>query len=226
MPLALLVALLLIGLGLVILWLNSRGKFMFLHCVALDKAEVEAPWRQYAAQGNSLFWFRLVVSLIGMALCLPLVIFLVAGIIRMVMQGAPDMAGVMTALGLFLGLVLVGVPLALIRKFTADFVVPIMYLRGGTCTGAWGEFWRLLAKNPGLFTVYILFQIVLAIAIGFIVLAAVLVTCCIAGCFLALPFIGTVLLLPVLIFKRSYSLFYLAQYGPEYDVFPKPSALP
>jgi hypothetical protein len=61
--------------------------------------------------------------------------------------------------------------------------------------------------------------------IGAMVIAAVLVTCCIAACFLALPFIGTVLLLPVLIFKRSYSLYYLAQYGPEYDVFPKPAPM-
>ncbi len=39
-----------------------------------------------------------------------------------------------------------------------------------------------------------------------------------------LPFVGTVLLLPVLIFKRAYSLYYLAQYGPQYDVFPQPAA--
>jgi len=55
--------------------------------------------------------------------------------------------------------------------------------------------------------------------IGFIVVAAVLVTCCIAGCLLALPYLGTVLLLPVLVFKRGYSIHYLAQYGPDYDVF-------
>jgi len=34
------------------------------------------------------------------------------------------------------------------------------------------------------------------------------------------------LLLPVLIFKRAYSLYYLAQFGPEYDVFPQPAAAP
>ena len=55
-------------------------------------------------------------------------------------------------------------------------------------------------------------------AIGLLVLAVVLVTCCCAGCLLLLPFIGTVLLLPVLVFKRAYPLYYLAQYG--YDVFP------
>jgi hypothetical protein len=218
-------ALLAVGLGLLVLWLNCRGKFMFLHCVALNEAAVEAPWRQYAARSNSLFWFRLLVCLVGMALCLPMVIFLAIAIIQMVGQGEPNIAGVMAVLGLGLGLVLVGVPLALVRKFTADFVVPIMYLRGSYCKAAWGEFWRLLSAHPGNFALYILFQVVLAMVIGAMVIAAVLVTCCIAACFLALPFIGTVLLLPVLIFKRSYSLYYLAQYGPQYDVFPKPAPM-
>ena len=36
------------GLALVVLWLSSRGKFMFLHCVALDKAEVAEPWSKLA----------------------------------------------------------------------------------------------------------------------------------------------------------------------------------
>jgi hypothetical protein len=35
-----------------------------------------------------------------------------------------------------------------------------------------------------------------------------------------IPYLGTVLLLPILVFKRAYSLHYLAQYGPQYDVFP------
>jgi hypothetical protein len=51
------------------------------------------------------------------------------------------------------------------------------------------------------------------------VLFIVLLTCCIACCFLAIPYVGTVLLLPVFAFKRSYSLHYLAQFGSEYDVF-------
>ena len=62
--------------------------------------------------------------------------------------------------------------------------------------------------------------------LGFLVLIVILLTCCIAGCLLVLPYLGTVLLLPVLVFRRSYSLCYLAQYGGEYDVFAPPSAPP
>ena len=64
------------------------------------------------------------------------------------------------------------------------------------------------------------FQIVLGMAIGIIVFGAMIITCCIAGCLMILPYIGTVLLLPVLVFKRSYSLYFLRQFGPGYDVFP------
>jgi hypothetical protein len=221
-PVAILLVLFLVMLWLLVLWLNSRGKFMFLHCVALDKAEVAEPWSKFKDEANSLFRFRIGLGLIGMVLTLPLAVFMLLAILRMFLQGEADVAGVMTAVGLGLGLLLVALVLAVIRKFLVDFVVPIQYLRGGSCLSAWGTFYALLAECPGQFALYLLFQIVLGMAIGIIVFAAVLLTCCCAGCLMLLPFIGTVLLLPVLVFKRAYPLYYLAQYG--YDVFSIPPA--
>ena len=221
-PVAIMVVLVVVALWLLVLWLSSRGKFMFLHCVALDKAEVEVPWRKFAGAANSLFWFRLVVGLSGMVVMLPLLGFIALSIVRMVLQGGPDVAGGMSVVGLGLVCFLLALVFALIHKFLVDFVVPIMFLRGGSCLAAWREFYALLSANAGKFTVYILFQIVLTMAIGALVLMAILVTCCLAGCLMLLPFVGTVLLLPVLVFKRAYPLYYLAQYGPQYDVFPIP----
>ena len=77
-----------------------------------------------------------------------------------------------------------------------------------------------------MFALYILFQIVLGMAIGVIVFGAVVITCCCALFLLAIPYLGTVLLLPVLVFKRSYSLYFLRQFGPDYDVFPPASPAP
>jgi hypothetical protein len=222
------VAVVLFGLALwvLILWLSSRGKFMFLHCVALDKAEIEAPWSKFANASSSLFWFRLVLGLIGMVLTLPLLICIAITILQMVLQSEADFAGVMTAVCLGLAFMLLSLVFAFIHKFMVDFVVPIMYLRGGSCVAAWRGFYELLSANIWKFALYILFQIVLASAIGIIVLFVILLTCCIAGCLMLLPFVGTVVLLPVLVFKRAYSLYYLAQYGPHYDVFPAPPTLP
>jgi hypothetical protein len=211
---------LLLALWLLILWLSSRGRFMFLHCVALDKAEVAEPWNKFEREANSLFWFRLVMGLIGTVLMLPMLAGIALMIVRMVLRGEPDTGGIMIAAGLGLIFFLLAIVFALINKFTEDFVVPILFLRGGKCLAAWREFWGLLADNAGLFTLYILFQIVLGMAIGIIVFGAIIITCCIAGCLMAIPYLGTVLLLPVLMFKRSYSLYFLRQFGPTYDVFP------
>ena len=225
-PVAAIVIFLCLALGVLVLWLNCRGKFMFLHCVALDKAEVVEPWNKFEREGNSLFWFRLVLGLFGAVLTLPLLVTIAVMILRMVFRGEPNLNGIVTAAGLALVFFVLAIVFAIIKKFTADFVVPIMFLRGGKCWAAWKEFYGLLSANPGQFALYILFQIVLSMAIGVIVIGAIIITCCIAGCLMALPYLGTVLLLPVLIFKRAYPLYYLAQYGPEYDVFPPPAVPP
>jgi len=225
-PVAAFVIFLCLALGLLFLWLNSRGKFMFLHCVALNRAEVVVPWNKFEREGNSLFWFRLALGLIGAVLTLPLLVIIAVIILRMILHGELDVSGIVTAAGLALGFFLLAIVFAIIKKFTLDFVVPIMFLRGGKCWAAWKEFYGLLSAHPGQFVLYILFQIVLSMAIGVIVLGAIIITCCIAGCLMMLPYLGTVLLLPVLIFKRAYPLYYLAQYGPQYDVFPPPPAPP
>ena len=223
-PLAAFLIVVILGLGLLFLWLNSRGKFMFLHCVALNKADVSKPWSQFAHEGNSLFLFRLGLGLIGWVLTLSLVVLIAVMIFRMVQRGEPDVGGILGAVGL--GLVLVGLAIvfAIIHKLTTDFVVPIMFLRRNRCLKAWRELWALLSANAGQFILYFLFSIVLAMAIGLMVMVVTIATCC-CCCLMLLPYVGTVLLLPVLMFKRCYSLCFLAQFGPEYDVFP-PAAPP
>jgi hypothetical protein len=146
-------------------------------------------------------------------------------IMRMVSSGRPDPAAIMIAIGLFLFFLAAAILFALIRKFTMDFVVPILFLRGGKCLPAWREYLGLLKRRAGLFILYILFQIVLVMVIGVIVLVALLVTCCFC-CLALLPYVGTVVLLPVLVFQRAYSLYFLAQFGAPYDVFQTVPAAP
>lgn len=204
-------------------WLSSRGRFMFLHCVALERAEVSVPWHKFARAGNSLFGFRLVLGLIGMVAMLPGVVLVFLIIIKMLNRGAPNVVAILVLVGLVVVLMAIGMVFFVIAKLTTDFVVPIMFLRTGKCLSAWRELLGLISVNLPGFVLYLLFQVVLGIAIGALVVIAILVTCCCAGCLLIIPYLGTVLLLPVLAFKRAYSLHYLAQYGPHYDVFPPPT---
>jgi len=218
-PVALIGVMLIIVLWLVFTWLSSRGRFMFLHCVAENKAEVKVPWTKFQQHANSLFLFRIVLGLIGFA-AMGLPLLLVGGIIAIMIAGnIPNVAGVFGILMIVLLIIAIAIVFTIIGKFTTDFVVPIMSLRTTSCVAAWREFLTLLSANKASFLLYILFQIVIALAIGAIILTAVFVTCCCAACILAIPYIGTVLMLPVLVFKRAYSLLYLGQFGPEFDVF-------
>jgi hypothetical protein len=220
LPLIIGIVIFVVALGLLILWLRCRGSFMFLHCVALNKAEIGVPWDKFATAGNSLFAFRVVVSLIAMVAMLPLLAIMTVTFLRLIGQSLSIPRILLTLLPLGLMFFAVGVVFFVIRKLTTDFVVPIMFLHGTKCLSAWSEFLGLLSLNVGRFVVYLLFQIVLGLLICMLIFAAFIVTCCIACCLMLIPYIGTVLLLPVLAFTRSYSLFYLAQYGPQYDVFP------
>jgi len=219
-PLAVTVVVLVVALGLLFLWLSSRGKFMFLHCVALNKAEVVAPWNQFAGEAVSLFWFRLVLNLIGWVVTLPLVVVIAVLVIGMVKADAANAVAIVASAGALLLIIALALLLFVIRKLTMDFVVPIMFLHRKKCLEGWGVLRGLFRGNVGNFILYLLFQIVLGMVIGTLVVLAVLVTCCIAGCLMALPYLGTVLLLPILVFSRAYSLYYLAQFGREFDVFP------
>ena len=193
---------------------------MFLHCVAQNKAEVKVPWHKFRHQGNSLFVFRLVLGVIGF-ICVAVPVGVLALLIILLARKSVYTAGALVIGIILLVLIAIGIGIvfALVSKFTKDFVVPIMYLRGSRCLDAWGEFWHLLGSNKGRFALYILFQIVISMAIGAIVTMVACVTCCCAACIFAIPYIGTVALLPILVFGRSYSLYYLAQYGGQYDVF-------
>jgi hypothetical protein len=219
LPLAATLVVVGLAVWVVILWVSSRGQFMFLHCVTLNKAEVRAPWSKYRREANSLFRFRLVLALSWMALTLPLVAGAVILVVRMVQRGQASVGGVLGAVGCALATVALAIFLGVVAKLTKDFVVPIQLVRGGTCREGWRILLGLLSADVGSFILYFLFQIVLAMGILFCVAVIVLATCCIAGCFLLIPYLGTVLLLPVLMFKRAYSAYYLAQYGPGFDVF-------
>jgi hypothetical protein len=217
-PLAITISLVILCIWLLFTWLSSRGHFMLLHCVAENKAEIKVPWGKFRRQANSLFAFRVVMCLISLAVIgVPILVGILA-LLPMILAGGP--AGLLLWIVMLVFAVIIAVVvLAIVNKFTMDFVVPIMFLRTTSCMAAWREFLRLLSENKVRFVLYILFQIVIAIVIGTVIVATICCTCCCACCILTIPYIGTVLLLPIIIFDRSYSLYYLRQFGPEFDVF-------
>jgi len=212
---------LIIALALVMAWIRSRGEFMFLHCVAMNKDEVKSPWHKFREHANSLFLFRIVLGIIGAVITSMLVLPIIL-LIVLIMAKSGDGLNLMFLASIILLVLLLFVAvicLILVRKFTIDFVVPIMFLRTTSCVEGWREFLQLLGGSKGAFALYVLFQMVIGMAVSVIVIAAICITCCCACCIMMIPYLGTVLFLPILVFARAYSAYYLRQFGPQFDVF-------
>jgi hypothetical protein len=212
-----------IVLTLVLYWVSSRMKFVFVDGVVRNRAAVVQPWRDYRAAGNSLFVFRVVL---GMAILLVLALLLwmtIVAIWPMVRTGDFSAVSVAMLILLCLGFITLGFLAALIQLAVNDIVVPIMYVRGCGVGAAWREAGGLIGVHSGVLILYILFRIVLSVAIGLVVFLATCATCCIA----MLPYVGTVILLPLYVFVRSYALHFFSQFDPAFAVLgPKPDELP
>ncbi len=217
--LAIVLFIVIVGLIVLVTWLSSRGKFMFFDGVVHDRGAVVEPWRRFRTLGNSLFGFRIVLGLIATA-----TLGLVGGLmaLNLVAMGIRDREpgfAVFVVLGFWIAaIVAVAIALALVGMAVNDFIVPIMWLRDCRVMAAWSEFLSLLSPNLGVFVLYVLLKFLMGLVIILISCVATCVTCCIA----ALPYIGTVLLLPLFVFRRSYSMYFLSQLDPDYASFGPP----
>lgn len=214
----------LIAVGVTFTWLSSRGMFMFLDNVAQDKAEIAKPWKQYKTEGNSLFLWRLVFGLICFTLFIMFFIFFFttgAFIYReSLYRHVPVSFLVVMGLFFFFMIIIIGY----ISMFLESFVVPIMYKNKIKTTQAWSHFLKLFGEHPFHFILFGIFVFLLTIMFVILIVVAGLLTCCIGIILLIIPYIGTVVSLPVWYTLRAFSLEYLAQFGPEYDVFPPAEA--
>ena len=193
------------------LWLGSRGRFMFIDCIVRNRGAIEAPWREYRREGNSLFVWALLLSALGLliaALCAS------PFLIRYLANGEIGEFGVGTIIyiiALVVFFVLAGLAVAIINWF----MVPVMYRQRCNAFTAFKTVVRLILSEPAPFILYVLFGGVLVVAGAMLSCLVTCVTCCIA----ALPYIGTVILLPLYTFYYAYGLLFLRQFGPEYDVW-------
>ena len=221
--LAVVLALVIVGVVILVTWLSSRGKLMFLDGVVRDRGAVVEPWRRFRALGNSLFGFRIVVGLIALVTFAVLIGLMVLSLMATGFREGDPGLGAIVVLCLWIAVLLAtGFGFALVGMVVNDFIVPIMWLRDCRVTVAWSEFLPLLRAHRGTFVLYALFKILLGLGILFISCVVTCLTCCIA----ALPYIGTVILLPLHVFRRSYSIGFLSQFHPDYAALAPPVAAP
>lgn len=209
----------LIVLYVVFTWLSSRGMFMFLDNVVHNRTLIEKPWREFKNHGNSLFLWRLAFGVISFTVLIAFVITVFL-IFTNIYISEDD---VTTQILLIAGTILIGFMLFVLAVFISifleNFVVPIMYKSNLSVTQAWRKFLGLFSKNSGYFILYGLFIIGLLILVVIAVVIAGFFTCCCGFLLLAIPYIGSVIMLPVSVTYRALSLEFLAQFGDDYKIF-------
>jgi hypothetical protein len=184
--------------------------------VATNQTQVASPWNEFVREGNSLFRFRLVLGLGGCVLTLALV---VGAILMQALSFGPNAGSAWLAFGLLLTpALLCALGLWLIGSLTEDFVVPIQYLRRCGCRTAWGLLLGHMTRFPTAFLLYLLIQIPLSLVTALAVFVFAVITCC-GCCLLFVPYLSTVILLPVFVLHRAYPLHFLAQFGSGWDAF-------
>lgn len=200
-----------LAIGIALLWVSSRGKFVFLDDVLRDRAAVVEPWKRFAREGNSLFLWRLAFAFVTFVVIGLLAVPWLLAILAWTRTGAfaLGLAG-FAAMPLVLVVVVVA---AYVQGFLENFVVPLQYRYGGTTTQAWRLFLPLLGANLGTFLAWGLLWVGLLLAIALAIVVAGLLTCCVGFLVLMIPYVNAVVLLPVTYTLRGYGPALLAEFG-------------
>ena len=206
--------LIVLAIGFVILfaWLRSRGRFVFTDCIVRNRAAIAEPWREFRRQGNSFFLLSLLVGLglltIAAALAAPVAVILFQG--RATHHGHHFF--LISGILLWIAAIFV---MAIAWTLIAHFMTPIMYRRRCLAGEGFRSAVSLIISYPGEITLYCLFFIALGIGTAIVACAAMCLTCCLA----ALPYIGTVILLPLYTCLHAFALLFVRQFGNEYDAW-------
>ena len=208
--------LLLVAIVVALLWVGARGKFIFTDCVVRNRAAIVEPWHEFRREGNSLFVFSLIVGLailllVGLAaapLWLPFV----------TSSGPLEGGALIGSLALFAVVIVV---LLIGWSVISNFMLPVMYRRRCGAVEGFQAALGMIAAEPGPVILFVLFSVVLWMAFAMIACATTCLTCCIT----AIPYVGTVILLPAHVFFMSYLLLFIRQFGPDYDAWANVVAL-
>ena len=192
-------------------WLRARGRFILVDCIVRNRAAIVEPWKEFRAEANSFFLFSLLVVLV----VVPVIV--IAGLV-LIVPFIPGRGQAEPGFAFWIGISLTGfisVCLIFVWALASQLMVPIMYRQRCRARVAFARAVGLVTSHPGPILLYVLFFMLLAVAMVMISCAVTCATCCIA----AIPYVGTVILLPIPVTLGAFLLLFLRQFGPDYDVW-------
>ena len=195
----------------VVAWLRARGRFIFVDCIVRNRAAIVDPWKEFRTEGNSFFLFSLLVAVV----VVPAIV--IAGLVCIV-PFIPGHGQAQPGVAFWVGLALsafVALCLICVWALVSQLMVPIMYRQRCRARVAFARAVDLVSSHPGPILLYVLFLLVLVVAVVLISCVVTCATCCIA----AIPYVGSVILLPISVTLVAFSLLFLRQFGSDCDVW-------
>lgn len=206
---------------LVLAWLKARGTFMFIDGIARNRGAVIEPWKAHSSLGNNLFVVRTILSVLALFLGI-LILGLGAALayVDIVAKefGVMAIVAIIVSIGLF---AVVAVVFGTIKWVLDQLVVPTMYATRGTVGQAWSQVRaEIMAPYLGAVVLFWLARLGVGIVVAIVALIAILMTCCVG----LLPYTGAVILLPLSVLMKSWSMYFVDQFGESFRIFPEEEA--
>ena len=201
--------------ALVLMWIGSRGQFMFVDNVVRGRAEVAEPWKRFREPGNA--FFKLYVWLVSIPVVAIMLLIMAALLVFMpnfAEAHMPDQVRLIPWVLALLGLGLFWLVWSLAMLLFRDFGVPVMMVTGCSAGEAGRRVCDIVRNRPADSMLFVLIRVGIAIILGLCMIVVSLATCCVG----ALPYVNTVLTLPVLVFRQSFVLECLRELAPEYNL--------
>ncbi|MFT4593404.1 MAG: hypothetical protein ACI9JK_001116 [Phycisphaerales bacterium] len=199
-----------------LVWISSRGNFMLIDGIVKNRGAISEPWNEYKREGNSLCLFSICLML------LYIIVFVVLGASSFAIAIPDVQSQEFTGFGIAaivvgsIFLLLYILASVFVAFFVKIFVIPTMYIKRISAMEAWKIAWVELHQPNRWSSVLLLLMVLLfSLGAGFTAMFAVCATCCIG----ALPYVSSVLLLPIAVFFTCYSLCYIQQFGAEWTFF-------
>jgi len=208
--------LVLLLLTLLLAWLGARGQFMLLDNLVQRRFKVAQPWCEQGALADRFFFFYLVFLMLWIGF----VLLLVGGSLLIcwpyLWQHKPwswwSLPPLLAIFLVFIGSVII---VGVFFRLLLEFGIPIMYRTRCGTREACRRVWKLMTTHPLDCFVYLLVRLVIGVVSVLLALLAGCCTCCIGF----LPYVHSVITLPLPVFRIYFTLDCLARLDPEYDLW-------
>ncbi|MDR0932048.1 MAG: hypothetical protein LBM70_03400 [Victivallales bacterium] len=204
--------------SLILYYFRCRFEFIFLANLMRNTDEIAKPWREFKKQGNSYFWWTLLIGLIMLSVNLAFAFGTIFNVAPWLLEIVKNRNFTLPG-SVFWAWVGAWIIVALIMSyyflFLYQLLIPIMYRDNLTFKAGLRVMNKLIFERFGICFLYYLVLMIVLFAWGLVFVAAICVTCGLFLVLMMLPYVNAVVLLPFFVFYRLIGVNFLEKLDPR-----------